>query len=88
MERLLRLDEVSNLVGLRPTAIYDRIRGGEFPKQVMLGDRAVAWRETKVAAWIADRPVASGGTRVQSLTDQRSGRKPRAFPPTVPGQPR
>lgn len=75
MDRLLRLDEVSNLVGLRPTAIYDRIRHGEFPKQVLLGERAVAWRESEIAAWIAARPVASRCNGVQSVTDHRLNRK-------------
>ena len=65
MERLLRLCEVTRLVGLQATAIYDRIKRDQFPKQVLLGERAVAWRESEIAAWIAARPVATTCTRVR-----------------------
>lgn len=50
--RLLPLAEVENRVGLRKTAIYDRIARGEFPRPVMLGTTA-RWVESEVEAWIA-----------------------------------
>ncbi|WP_285229775.1 AlpA family phage regulatory protein [Motilimonas eburnea] len=30
----------------------------QFPKQVSLGDRAVAWVESEVQAWVIDRVVS------------------------------
>ena len=54
-EKLLRLPEVMNQTGLRRAAIYARIREGVFPSPVKIGKRAVAWPESKVQAWIAER---------------------------------
>ena len=51
-ERLLRLDDVVGRVGLRTTAIYQRMRAGEFPKAVPLGGRCVAWPESEIDAWV------------------------------------
>jgi len=57
-DRLLRRPDVEARVGLRRAWIYHLMQRGEFPLPVRLGDRAVAWRESDVAAWIASRPVA------------------------------
>ena len=53
--RLLRLPEVSFLVGLRRSAIYDKISKGEFPAPVHLGPRAVAWPSNEIDDWIDSR---------------------------------
>jgi len=53
-ERFLRLPEVMETVGLRRTAIYDKITRGEFPAPVKLGNVSV-WLASEVAEWIADR---------------------------------
>jgi len=49
--RLVRLPEVIHRVGLGKTAIYSRIRAGEFPRPVDLGG-VVAWVESEIDAWI------------------------------------
>jgi len=56
--RLLRRPEVETLIGLRRSAIYDLMSREEFPRPVRLGARAVAWRESDIAAWIAAREKA------------------------------
>jgi prophage regulatory protein len=53
--RLLDLREVSQLVGLGKSAIYDWIGRGLFPRPVQLGPRTVRWPEAEVLAWIAAR---------------------------------
>lgn len=60
-ERLLRLREVENLVGLRKTTIYAGANQGTFPRPVKLSTRCVAWRESEIAAWQAQRPSTLGG---------------------------
>ncbi len=60
-ERLLRFPEVSERVALKRTAIYDRVGAGTFPAPVRLTERAVAWRESDIDAWIASRPSAREG---------------------------
>jgi prophage regulatory protein len=52
MAQLLRLPQVMNRVGLRPTRIYELMGDGSFPKPIRLGERAVAWLETEVDTWI------------------------------------
>ena len=64
--RLLRLKEVQHQVGLGRSAIYDKIKRGEFPAPVSLGARAVAWPSDVIDAWIDERIASSsriGGGR-------------------------
>lgn len=56
-QRLLRLPEVRQLVGLSRATIYRLMRRGEFPAAVKLTDHAVAWRASDVLAWISSRAV-------------------------------
>ena len=51
-QRLIRLPEVRALVGLGTTSIYDKIKKGEFPKQVKLG-RLSGGVEAEVQEWIS-----------------------------------
>ena len=52
-ERLLRLPEVSKIVGYRRSRLYDLMRLGRFPQPVRLpGGRAVAWPESVVRKWV------------------------------------
>ena len=50
--RFLRLAAVRELTGLSRSAIY-ALPG--FPKAVPIGERAVAWREDEVRAWMRAR---------------------------------
>lgn len=55
VDRLMRLSEVRGVVGYSRTTIYRKMSTGEFPLSVRLGEKAVAWRESDVQAWIASR---------------------------------
>ena len=50
--RLLRLPEVMDRVGLRRSAIYQRMSEGRFPKSRTLGARCSVWVEAEINAWI------------------------------------
>lgn len=50
--RLLRLPEVVDRVGLRRSAIYQRMSEGRFPKCRSLGPKCSVWVETEINAWI------------------------------------
>ena len=54
-KKLLRLPEVLGCVGLSRSTVYQMIKAKEFPRQVRLGARAVAWDSAQVQAWIAER---------------------------------
>jgi prophage regulatory protein len=62
-DRLLRLPQVEALVGLKKSAIYAgcRAKPPTFPVPIKLSPRAVAWPESAIQRWIADRINASKG---------------------------
>jgi prophage regulatory protein len=45
---------VSQMVGLERSALYERIKRGEFPKPVSIGGTAVRWIEAEVIAWVQE----------------------------------
>jgi prophage regulatory protein len=53
--RLLRLPEVSRLVGLGRSSIYRLVSLGAFPAPRKLGTRSVAWLQSEVETWIDAR---------------------------------
>lgn len=50
--RLLRLPEVIARVGLRRSAIYQRMSEGRFPKSRSLGPKCAVWVEAEIDEWI------------------------------------
>ena len=59
-EKLLRLGAVEDLCGLRKSSIYAGMKARTFPPCVRLSTRAVAWRESDIAAWQSQRQQAGG----------------------------
>lgn len=55
--RLIRLPEVMARVGLKRSAIYQRMSEGRFPKSRSLGPKCAVWVETEIDAWV--RSIAS-----------------------------
>jgi prophage regulatory protein len=55
-DRHLRRPAVEQLTGLSRSTIYDLMTKGEFPRSVRLTGRAVAWPESAIAEWLAQRP--------------------------------
>ena len=53
-ERFIRLPEVMHLCGLSRSTIYDLISRG-FPKTNLLGGKNVAWAQSEITGWMADR---------------------------------
>lgn len=51
-ERLLRLAEVRQRVGLGKTMIYAMIGEGRFPKPYKITPFAARWSEREIQAWI------------------------------------
>ena len=56
--KIIRLPQVKEMVGLGTTAIYDKMKNGDFPKQIKLG-RLSGWVESEVQAWISKQIMAS-----------------------------
>jgi prophage regulatory protein len=58
-KKFLRLIQVSETTGLSRTTIYRKIASREFPRQIHLGARSVAWVEAEVVQWMNDREQLS-----------------------------
>lgn len=52
--RLIRLAEVISRVGLKRSAIYQRMSEGRFPKSRSLGGKCTVWVEAEIDAWIQE----------------------------------
>ncbi|GGC62081.1 helix-turn-helix transcriptional regulator [Marinobacter halophilus] len=55
IDRMLRRKEVEAITGRSRSAIYEGMSTGTFPKPVKIGARAVAWPESVIRNWIAER---------------------------------
>lgn len=58
-ERLLPLPAVLDRTSWSRAKLYDAINKGDFPAPVRLSTNRVAWPESTVAAWIAEKIAAS-----------------------------
>lgn len=52
--RFLRLPEVIARVGLRRSAIYQRMSEGRFPRSRSLGPKCVVWVEAEIDDWMRE----------------------------------
>jgi prophage regulatory protein len=59
-KRFIRLQEVRTRTGLARSTVYQKISCGEFPVQIAISARSVAWLESDVDSWIDDRISARG----------------------------
>jgi prophage regulatory protein len=51
-DRLLRLPEVTAMVGLGKTMIYRKMREGSFPAALKPGGVSTRWKESEVNRWL------------------------------------
>jgi prophage regulatory protein len=57
-EKIIRLPQVKEKVGLGTTAVYEKMKQGTFPKQIKIG-RLSGWIESEIEEWIAEQIRAS-----------------------------
>lgn len=53
--RLVRLPEVMGMVGVPKETILYWMRRGQFPRPLLLGQRARAWRLDEIQQWMESR---------------------------------
>lgn len=58
MERIMRMKELTTLVGLIRPTLYEMMRDGIFPRPIQLGRCAVGWRESVINDWLQTRKTA------------------------------
>jgi prophage regulatory protein len=52
LKRIIRRDEVTQMVGLSRSTIYRLVQARAFPRPFKLGAQAVGWDLADVEAWI------------------------------------
>lgn len=60
--RLIRRKEVQAKTGLGASSIYAMMQQGTFPKAIHISERRVAWIESDVDKWIAERVATHRAT--------------------------
>lgn len=55
LERHLRRPAVEEITGLSRSTIYDLMARGDFPRPIKLTAKAVAWPESAITNWLAER---------------------------------
>ncbi len=58
-ENLIRLPEVMRRTGYGKAWIYRLIEAGQFPKSVKIGTRSIAFVESEVDKWVANKIAES-----------------------------
>ena len=59
VDRLLRRSEVEEMVGLKKSSIYQKMRDGNFPKPAPYrGTRHNRWRLSDIQKWLEDQLVS------------------------------
>lgn len=60
--RVLRMKDLPQKIGLRPSTIYELIADGRFPISFKLvpGGRASGWFESTIDAWLQERANTPG----------------------------
>jgi prophage regulatory protein len=61
--KLLRIDEVLSIVGMKKGSLYRLARLGTFPSAIKLSARSSAWVEAEVLVWVTSR-IAIRDTRL------------------------
>ena len=53
-ERFIRMDDLSNKVGLSRSQIYKLIQNEAFPRQLKIGSRISVWKESDIDTWMSE----------------------------------
>ena len=51
--KIVRIEEVCELVGLARSTIYAKVSARDFPAPIRLGSRSVGWRLADIDKWLA-----------------------------------
>ena len=51
--KIVRIEEVCELVGLARSTIYAKVSARDFPAPIRLGARSVGWRLADIDKWLA-----------------------------------
>ena len=58
-DRFVRQPEVQRTTGLSRTTIWRLERTGKFPKRRRISSNSIAWLESEIVTWMAERAEAA-----------------------------
>ncbi len=61
-DRLVRLNEVLNLLPISSASWWNGVRAGKYPRGIKLGPKTTCWRLSEITA-LAERGVRAASTR-------------------------
>lgn len=64
--RLIRRKELQIKIGMGASSIYAEMAKGRFPKPVLLSEKRVAWVESEIDQWVAER-IASRNASIAMM---------------------
>ena len=60
--KLIAMKDVQSATGLSRTAVYEKVRVGDFPPSIRVSDRSVRWIYHEVQEWITEQILESRGS--------------------------
>ena len=54
-EKILKLKEVTNIVGLSRSSVYTLVQRGDFPQPIKISVRSSGWLRSEIDQWIERR---------------------------------
>jgi prophage regulatory protein len=71
-ERLISMSVLLQRICLSKTQLYRKIKQGDFPRPIQIGERRVAFLESEVTEWIATRARSAKSCVHKSRVPQSS----------------
>lgn len=67
---LLRRHEVQSLTSLSRSSLFALVAAGRFPRPVKVSSRRVAWLQSDIEVWLAERVSARDAENSKALAQQ------------------
>ena len=72
VERIVRMKNVPEIVGLGLTRIYDLEKAGKFPRRRKISERSAGYLMSELQDWVRSRPVVEGCATGESQASAQS----------------
>jgi prophage regulatory protein len=75
MDRIIRVEELTGILGVSVATVYRWIRLGHIARPVQIGPRAVGWRESYVNAFMNRSEQSDNDSRCSPEDGNREARR-------------
>ncbi|MDR1848929.1 MAG: AlpA family phage regulatory protein [Zoogloeaceae bacterium] len=70
MTQLMKLPDLKKELGISRTGIYAAVASGDFPAQIKISSRSVAWIREEVEEWVAKRKAARDAAQAAKVAEK------------------